>query len=44
MLRLIAVYSRGWLGKMIKMWKTDKGYVYVLAGGRNENGKDTGES
>jgi len=22
----------------IKRWKTDKGYVYVLAGGRNENG------
>ena len=28
----------------IKRWKTDKGYVYVLAGGRKENGKDTGES
>jgi len=28
----------------IKRWKTDKGYVYVLAGGRNNNGKDTGES
>lgn len=22
----------------IKRWKTDKGYVYVLAGGRSENG------
>ena len=28
----------------IKRWKTDKGYVYVLAGGRNEDGKDTGAS
>jgi len=28
----------------IKRWKTDKGYVYVLAGGRKDNGKDTGES
>ena len=26
----------------IKRWKTDKGYVYVLAGGRKDNGKDTG--
>jgi hypothetical protein len=25
----------------IKRWKTDKGYVYVLAGGRFENGKDS---
>jgi hypothetical protein len=44
MLRLISVYSRGWLGKTIKRWKTDNGYVYVLAGGRKDNGKDTGES
>ena len=28
----------------IKRWKTDKGYVYVLAGGRNQDGKDSGES
>jgi len=28
----------------IKRWKTDKGYVYVLAGGRKDNGKDTGAS
>ena len=28
----------------IKRWKTDKGYVYVLAGGRNDNGKDTSTS
>ena len=25
----------------IKRWKTDKGYVYVLAGGRPENGKNS---
>ena len=25
----------------IKRWKTDKGYVYVLAGGRHENGKNS---
>ena len=28
----------------IKRWKTDKGYVYVLAGGRSQDGKDSGES
>jgi hypothetical protein len=28
----------------IKRWKTDKGYVYVLAGGRTENGKNSGSS
>ena len=28
----------------IKRWKTDKGYVYVLAGGRPENGKNTSAS
>jgi hypothetical protein len=29
-----------WLARKnkIKRWKTDKGYVYVLAGGRSENG------
>jgi len=26
----------------IKRWKTDKGYVYVLAGGQIENGKGSG--
>lgn len=28
----------------IKRWKTDKGYAYVLAGGRPENGKDSSAS
>jgi hypothetical protein len=28
----------------IKRWKTDKGYVYVLAGGRPENGKSSSAS
>jgi hypothetical protein len=28
----------------INRWKTDKGYVYVLAGGRTENGKNTSTS
>ncbi len=28
----------------IKRWKTDKGYVYVLAGGRPENGKNSSAS
>jgi hypothetical protein len=28
----------------IKRWKTDKGYVYVLAGGRAENGKNSSAS
>jgi hypothetical protein len=28
----------------IKRWKTDKGYVYVLAGGRTENGKSSSAS
>jgi hypothetical protein len=30
----------GWLliKNKIKRWKTDKGYVYILAGGRSENG------
>ena len=28
----------------IKRWKTDKGYVYVLAGGRRENGKNSSAS
>lgn len=28
----------------IKRWKTDKGYVYVLAGGRGENGKNSSAS
>jgi hypothetical protein len=30
--------------KKIKRWKTDKGYVYVLAGGRPENGKSSSAS
>ena len=28
----------------IQKWKTDKGYVYALARGRKENGKDSSES
>jgi hypothetical protein len=28
----------------IKRWKTDKGYVYVLAGGRPENGNNSSAS
>jgi hypothetical protein len=28
----------------IKRWKTDMGYVYILAGGRPENGKDSSAS
>jgi hypothetical protein len=28
----------------IKRWKTDKGYMYVLTGGRPENGKSSSAS